>query len=341
MISTRSSRQFSMCHSPCTHRPAFTLVEMLMVIGIIALLLSMVLLIGQSSINDAREKDTRMLLGMLDNGIKAFADLNPYKSVRAATERYGPYPPDDLMAFTIGQPSTGAPMYTTGEALHGLTTSPQLRDLVPNLMPGAVGTYISFPIAATMEVLTDDLNAAAPDDYVAQGDGKALSWGLRAHPETRTIYENIPSRFIVTRPTTGAGSEYFDQNANGSFDPLVDKDVTYFVDGWGTPINYFSAINLREGVALDDATETEATPHGWLAQRMVTLNNKTPVLVSYGIDGEVQKTSALEKEYSSRVLGIPGPAAASGDPLFVNVQHEDNIYVDVQFKEKLATLKVP
>ncbi|MCH8852712.1 MAG: prepilin-type N-terminal cleavage/methylation domain-containing protein [Planctomycetes bacterium] len=78
---------------------AFSLVEMLVVIGIIVIILSVVLLVGQGVINNARVKNNRVMLEQLNTAISAYSQNNPFASINAVKKRYGPYPPDELMAF--------------------------------------------------------------------------------------------------------------------------------------------------------------------------------------------------------------------------------------------------
>ena len=106
--------------------PAFSLVEMLVVIGIIVIILSVVLMVGQGALNDAKVKDNRVMLEQLNTAISVYSQNNPFASIKAVKKRYGPYPPDDLMAFTLF-PTHGKSGTSIG---------------IPDLMPGGVGQFV-------------------------------------------------------------------------------------------------------------------------------------------------------------------------------------------------------
>ncbi len=275
-------------------RRTFSLVEMLVVIGIIVIILSVVLLVGQGAINDAKVKHTRVMLEQLNTAISAYSRNNPFVSINAVKQRYGPYPPDELMAF---DPSSGLAA-------------------IPNLMPGGIGSFVKVGVSP----INDDLGAG---DYVPQGAVKALVWSLRALPASREIYDSIPDRFKETAPTN---VEFFDINGDGSFDPLTDKEVQYLVDGWGHPIEYFVIRELAMGEI--------PTSHAWVAQKLVQSNKNLPVLVSYGLDGDVQFDAGktLEQEYED---------ATSGELLFTSQFHQDNIYLDDALKDRITSFKKP
>ena len=65
---------------------------------------------------------------------------------------------------------------------------------------------------------------------------------------------------------------------------------------------------------------------------MVQSNKNLPVLVSYGLDGDVQfdAEKTLEQEYAD---------ANSGDPVFTSQLHQDNIYLDDALNNRIARLE--
>ena len=278
-------------------RRAFSLVEMLVVIGIIVIILSVVLLIGQGAINDAKVKHTRVMLEQLNTAISAYSQNNPFASINAVKKRYGPYPPDELMAF---DPASNPPGFVN-----------------VNLMPGGIGQFVKVGVSPINDNLAD------ANSYVPQGAVKALVWGLRSLPASREIYDSIPDRFRETAPTN---VEFFDINGNGSFDPLTDKEVQYLVDGWGHPIEYFAIRELAMGEI--------PTSHAWVAQKLVQSNKNLPVLVSYGLDGDVQFDAemTLEQEFER---------ANPGESLFTSQLHQDNIYLDDALKDRITRFEKP
>lgn len=285
---------------------AFSLVEMLVVIGIIGLLLSIVLIVGRGALNDAKVKDTRVMLSQLNSAIQSFADADPYKSVQRAKVRYGPYPPDSIRCF---EPTPATP-------------SPD-----PYLLTGGGGRFAKIGASGPY---TDDYDPAIPPDpnYIADSGIKTLVFFLRSQSASREIYDAIPDRFRVTVPAgDNAGNEYFDFNNNAMFDPTIDKEVQYLVDGWKHAIEYYSVRQL-------DPSENPPTSHAWVAQKLVQANKNLPVLVSYGLDGDVQfkQGQTLEAPYNDSSVG-------SGELFFASPLHEDNVYLDDSLRDKMKLIK--
>jgi len=268
---------------------------MLVVIGIIVIILSVVLLVGQGAINDARVRDTRVMLEQVSTAISAYSQNNPFASINVVKKRYGPYPPDELMAF---DPASNPPGFVN-----------------VNLMPGGIGSFVKVGVSP----INDDLGD--PNTYVPQGAIKALVWSLRALPDSREIYDSISDRFKATVPTD---VEFFDVNGNGVFDPLTDKEVQYLVDGWDHPIEYYAT----------RPRDVPPTSHSWVANKLVQSNKNLPVLVSYGLDGDVQfeAEKTLEQEYDD---------ANPGESLFTSQLHQDNIYLDEALKDRITRFKKP
>ncbi len=276
------------------HFSAFSLVEMLVVVGIIVIILSVVLMVGQGALNDAKVKHTRVMLEQLNTAISAYSQNHPFPKINTVKNRYGPYPPDELMAFDLN------------------SNSPGLTNV--NLMPGGIGGFVKVGVSPINDNLGDS-------DYVPQGAVKALVWSLRSLPSSREIYDSIPDRFKETVPTN---VEFFDVNGNGSFDPLTDKEVQYLVDGWHHPIEYFAT----------RPPDPSPTSHAWVAHKLVQSNKNLPVLVSYGLDGDVQfdAQETLEQEYED---------ATSGESLFTSQFHQDNIYLDDALKDRITSFEKP
>jgi prepilin-type N-terminal cleavage/methylation domain-containing protein len=275
-----------------SNRRGFTLVEMMVVIGIIALLLGVVLLIGSGALEDAKVKDTRVMLEQLQAAIDSYKQESPHRAINAATHRFGLAPPDDLMSYTPD------PTYGTGNS------GPQL----PNLMQGGIGQYVNDSIG---NGFNDDLMGG---DYVPYGDIKALVFALRSRPDSRAIYDSIPERFR----RTASNNEYFDLNDSGDFDQLIDQEVQYLVDGWDRPLEYFSVKTLGDSEA--------PTSHGWVSDALVTANRDQEVIMSYGPNGDTQdRQSPLQVEAIAKVTALGG-SAAPGEVVFTNPLQTDNIY---------------
>ena len=98
------------------------------------------------------------------------------------------------------------------------------------------------------------------------------------------------------------------------------------VDGWDHPIEYFAIRELATGAGF--------TSHSWVAQKLVQSNKNLPVLVSYGLDGDVQFEAGktLEQEYDD---------ASFGESLFTSQLHQDNIYLDDALKDRITRFVKP
>ena len=279
---------------------------MLVVVAIIAAIISVVLLVGGGAITGAKAKDTRVMLEHLNTAIDAFSKTNPYKSTLGTPQRYGAYPPDELMAFDP-DPGPGMP-----------------PNEVPNLMPGGIGRFVKIGPGGGQPIspIHDDY-VPGDEAYVQHGAVKALVWALRSVPASRELFDAISDRFKVT---ASIDEEFFDRNGNGKFDSMTDRDVMYIVDGWGNPIEYFAAKEL----------DSPATSHNWVGSKLRTANKNLPVLVSYGPDGKTQVRDGrtLESLYNDNSVN-------SGDPMFAGSLHDDNIYLDDAFSEKIATIRKP
>lgn len=275
---------------------------MLVVVAIIAAIISVVLLVGSGAISDAKAKDTRVMLEQVNTAIAAFKESNPYKSVSNVQRRYGPYPPDRLMDF---DPGAADPT---------------------NLMPGGIGRFVKFNASGEIH---DDYDAGNPDDpdYVSNGAVKALVWALQSVPASRELFDAISDRFRMTAPLHDPpepGDEYFDINGSGKYEPMTDRDVLYLVDGWGNPLEYFA---LRQ-------PDPNPTSHAGVGYKLVQANKNLPVLVSYGPDGgsQVRDGRTLESLYNDNSVN-------SGDLMFAGSLHDDNIYLDDAFRDKIATIR--
>ncbi len=285
---------------------------MLVVMGILTVLFGAVLLVGRGVLEAVKVRATENMLAQVSTAIKAFGNEDPYKAVPRAAERYGAFPPDDLMAYTPGS----------------RFGNPPVDIQMPNLMPGGIGGYVRISPSSGQVVspVSDHLPSA---NYVPYGATKALVWALETTPASRELLDGVPGQFKVVAPTA---EDFFDLNGNGSFDPAVDREVTYLVDVWGRPIEYYAVANLHK--------EESPSAHGWVSQRLVQANSRRPVVLSYGLDGELQIAAdkTLEHQYLDNVLG---GQASPGQPVFDSPYNEDDLVGGGGAKERLQTILVP
>jgi prepilin-type N-terminal cleavage/methylation domain-containing protein len=99
---------------------AFTLVEMLVVLGIIALLVGIVITAGSAIVTGGRTRETKSVLASLDLAVEQFKSDGALGRVKSYVDRYGGYPCDELEPFSSGVGIPGS-----GDVI--LRGSPQIR----------------------------------------------------------------------------------------------------------------------------------------------------------------------------------------------------------------------
>lgn len=176
------------------------MIELLVVLGILALLMTAIVTVGRSVITDSKARETRGIMMIVDQAIQIFHEEAPLKRVREYRDRYGDYPCDELEGFV----GTGA-------------------------NPGIPGTSTYIGPGSN-----SDLNIP---NNVANRDLKAMILAIRLYsPAASAVLDKIDARY--RRPPDNA-EEFFDRNNNASAD-IDDEPLTTIVDAWKTPLSYFA-----------------------------------------------------------------------------------------------------
>jgi len=229
--------------------PAFTLTELLVVVGIIAVLLTLVVGIGSWAIEQSKRRQTRALLTTLDMAIEDFKTQGPLDQARAPTgeflymDRYGGYPPDELEPFTK---NLGIPNNRGATLILKLEGEP-----IPS------GALPSVPNRDTLAMV------AAIRRY-----------SDRASATLDRVGENFRFKSIGTLSSGGAVLEEYH-----TFVDAWGNPIQYFAT------NPASAVTNVE-TALDDVPAKGARLA--TSKALVQANNGRPVLMSYGPDGKDQ-----------------------------------------------------
>ena len=250
--------------TPQPARTAFTMIELLVVVAVIAVLLGAILAGGSVLINKAKANDTRALFQTLALAVEQFKDDAPLAKVAGYTTRYANYPPDELEAFSAaaadGIPPSGANLLGTGARLEDESD-----------------TALSSPLNA-----------------VEQRDVKAMALAVRLFSAAGAeILDQVDERFRRRGQTATGLAEYYDRDQTGSNNSFREP-LIYYVDSWGTPIEYYATNLPGPSGTADVPTDNSPdypSPSGSrriASTAFVGANNGVPVFVSYGPDGEDQ-----------------------------------------------------
>jgi hypothetical protein len=308
-----------------------TLVELLVVIGIIAILISAVVATSGTLIDKAKTSSTQAMLTVVRDAVEEFR-REQQASPTVATDpdylrRYGYFPPDELEVFTPqGIPNeTGARSHAVGGASIVPCPPPNydaMRFYTKGLTPeSAVG--MEHRDLAAMVVAIETLG----------GNSSVILSRLQDRYRTPGPLDKFKDPLVFLDCTDTSGS------LNGSWD-AGDFQIRHIVDDWGVPIAYMSQRDYDAESSQPNATESSNHP-GWNqgSTELVRLNGGQPIIMSYGPNGPDQLTrDQMEPE------GTQGEAKAT---LFVDfldedngvIEHplnKDNIFADETLKEKLS-----
>ena len=293
---------------PQPARTAFTMVELLVVVAVIAILLGAILAGGSALISKAKARDTRALFLTLTLAVEQFKDDAPAAKVGGYITRYANYPPDELEVFSTadGIPSGGS-LVPTGARLED-------------------GSDASF---------TSPLNA------VEHRDVKAMALAARLFSAgAAEILDQVDERFRRQGQTATGLAEYYDRNHTGSNNSFREP-LVYYVDSWGTPIEYY-ATNLP-GPSGSADVDTDNSPTSGSRRIASTAflgaNNGVPVFVSYGPDGEDQFAQDFIDSVGCTQLVCDFNNDYVGGAMDRAINHKlnaDNVYSSPDLAAKLA-----
>jgi len=229
-------------------------------VAIIAVLIGAVLGIGSAVVSRGKARDTAALLKTLDLAVQQFHSDAPLAGVRNYKKRFADeYPPDELEAFTEIDD------YTPSGNLFA-TIAPAGADILPDTRP-------------------------ITDDVIAHRDIKAMVLAINLYDaQAADILQRIDPRFRrVQNLGTGGSADVERLDRKTSRSGATDEPLTYYVDSWGTAVDYFSACCPTGSAASDTppdlpAADARRDASNWF----VKVNNGVPLLVSYGPDGPEQ-----------------------------------------------------
>lgn len=284
--SSTSASQAHSAYAQATLRPsAFTLVELIAVVAIIAILISAVLVASSTVINAGRTKNTQVILTILRDAVDQFsADQARTPTLTRATQgtnnarykdRYGTFPPDEIEVFS----SRGLPTAAGMPGSLGVGRS--------QIVPGPGTTVNVGPMNFYTVGLTPDQQALEFRDQTA------LLAAIEMFSEAAaSMLERIPQKNRAAGITAANGSHvlFLDRppTLNGMWNGDEDWPIRHVLDDWGNPIGYMSQ---RDWVPMGDTTEG-TNANGWnrTATQLIRLNANQPIIFSYGPNGKEQLT---------------------------------------------------
>jgi prepilin-type N-terminal cleavage/methylation domain-containing protein len=277
-------------------RPAFTLVELLLVMAILVVLISALIVVGRSQIAKGKAREAHTMLSTLQSAAQQFAAEKPLSKVKGYAARYGDYPPDELDGFLKGVGILGS-----GGAL---------------VVPG--GTDLKIP--------------SNKIENVRNGDIKAFALAVRLYSqEGAATLDRIPSKYRApaVKDASGTPLEFLHHGDGNTFKTGQDVPLDYFVDPWGTPIAYFAA--KTGGPSVWDSNTNNVAKVGnrqLTTQVLRSLSNDVPVFVSYGPDGPGQFAAdfLVGGKYPPDLVQDIGDEPDGADRVVNNTLNADNLY---------------
>lgn len=305
---------------------AFTMIELMVVVGIIAVLAGALLVAGNAVIQRGRAQNTLMILSVVDNAIDEFSQRqqsNPTLTRQAAyKKRYGTFPPDELEVFIDGLPtqnnSTKALVPGGGKVVTGGTGGGSFQEM----------TWQTTPYT------NDQLRAEGNRDIAAL----LLAIDLFGD-ESRMMIDKLPAENIVEpRLPDGNPLLYLDRNQNQMYDQMIDKPLRYVVDSWDVPLSYMSQRDFGIAGGNVDTSSTNHPSWNEASTTLVRLNGSRPIVFSYGPNGPDQLD---EQVVAAGRAGGGGDIPSTVVDDFADNErvdsplNDDNIYPDETLVQKL------
>ncbi len=270
-----------------SHRRGFSLIELLVVVGVVGLLLASLTVAGSTAIYAARAKNTRQVIANVEFALEIFREENPLRLTydRPRSETFGPYPPYQLADWT--ELPFGATPGTVAQVVQ-----PYARDLnATNRLSDRLHADLGEEQGRKRHWvrLGDDRGGKQANEGDGHDDNRALVAYLTAFaPGALTGLPNWASKPINPDP------ERPDLiNPTGTQDDPGTPDSGWVDllgvhDAWGVPLDYFQYVKLE--------WTYDRGPDGVYAARYM-VRDRRPAIRSFGLDRDtydVWKASGLQ-----------------------------------------------
>lgn len=242
---------------------AFTLVELIVAMAVIAILISAIFGVSISVINSGKVRDTQATLDTLELAVDQFRKDAPLGKMTTYNQRFiANSPPDELDVFV----ENGYLWPATSKSLNIAKAGTKLTDAAHG-----------------------DLDLDDPSMFARGTKAMALTISLYGSEETASILDRVDARYRRSMGT--AEVLYYDPGVGTTQRP--DASLVYFVDSWETPIDYFSTYMTDPTTSPRAKSDRPPAMVSMNARRdtsdaLVRANNNEPVFVSYGPDGPEQ-----------------------------------------------------
>ncbi len=311
---------------------AFTLLEIIITLGIITVLATLVISVATRAVFTGRESQARAVFQTLDQVLDTFAAEEPLRSnYKRQHNNAGPTFKD----FFGKYPPTRVP-----------------KEILPNTMPtnSLADADLYHRITGRDAPANYPLPAAIPDARIYLGtDGNRID-NNAGHParkqneaiESFVFYVNyysptaaemlrrlppgtIVNRDVVPNEPSRVG-DWVDLNDNGEGDE-GDFDLSELVDGWGNTILYLNSQLDR----FDNISYQRERPDGRIDNLLIELAGGRPVFVSAGPDGyfsrhDIPRNSGSpvpENAMQDNVYSVPKSKVDALSP--ENLKHLENL----------------
>ena len=261
-------------------RRGFSLIELLVVVGVVGVLLASLTVAGSTAIYSARAKNTRQVIANVEFALEVFREENPLRLSydRPGGTTFGPYPPYQLANWNAAgftqnsfDPDSVAQLVEPQAPVGGgRGRQYRLSDRLWRDFGGQTGAKRDW-----VRFGSDD-NGLQANDFDGFDDNRALAAYLEAFSPGALQLPNWARKPLNEDPSrpdqinlSGSGQEPGEEDSGWT-------DVLGIYDAWGVPLDYFHYVKI-------DWTYERGFPGGqYRAGYFIT--DRRPALRSLGMD---------------------------------------------------------